>query len=145
MILNQASWNPGLVPGMALTGEEVKRLAEELVTFHEQFYDCFGRIEHQRLGLAYISGLMSKLEAKSAEPMALEFLGDGGVRPLQRFMKECRWDHAAMEAKHQALLSPLVTDAQGMINVDSCEFVKKGKESVGDVKGTKGDVGSEAT
>jgi SRSO17 transposase len=131
MILNQASWNPDLIPAMSLTGEEVKRLAEELVRFHEQFHDCFGRIEHRRLGLAYISGLMSKLEAKSAEPMALEFLGDEGVRPLQRFMKECRWDHAAMEGKHQALLSPLVADPQGMINVDSCEFAKKGKESVG--------------
>lgn len=131
MILHQASWNPELVPGMTLTEEEVKCLAEELVTFHEQFHDCFGRIEHQRLGLAYISGLMSNLEAKSAEPMALEFLGNDGVRPLQRFMKECRWDHAAMEAKHQALLSPRVADPEGMITVDSCEFPKKGKESVG--------------
>ena len=131
MILRQAHWNPELVPGMTLTEEEVKRLAEELVQFHEQFHDCFGRIEHQRLGLAYISGLMSKLEAKSAEPMALEFLGDDGVRPLQRFMKECRWDHPAMESKHQVFLSPLVADPQGMINVDSCEFPKKGQESVG--------------
>lgn len=65
MILRQAHWNPELVPGMTLTEEEVKRLAEELVQFHEQFHDCFGRIEHRRLGLAYISGLMSKLEAKS--------------------------------------------------------------------------------
>jgi SRSO17 transposase len=46
-------------------------------------------------------------------------------------MKECRWDHPAMEAKHQVLLSPRIADPQGMINVDSCEFIKKGKESVG--------------
>jgi len=131
MILRQAHWNPELVPGMTLTEEDVKHLAEELVQFHEQFHDCFGRIEHRRLGLAYISGLMSKLEAKSTEPMALEFLGDDGVRPLQRFMKECRWDHPAMESKHQVFLSPLVADPQGMINVDSCEFPKKGPESVG--------------
>lgn len=131
MILRQTHWNPELVPGVTLTEEEVKRLAEELVKFHEQFHDCFGRIEHQRLGLAYISGLMSKLEAKSVEPMALEFLGDDGVRPLQRFMKECRWDHPAMESKHQVFFSPLVADPQGMINVDGCEFPKKGQESVG--------------
>jgi SRSO17 transposase len=131
MILRQATWNPDLVPGVTLTEEEVKHLAEELVQFHEQFQDCLGRIEHRRLGLTYISGLISNLEAKSAEPMALEFLGGDGVRPLQRFMKECRWDHPAMEAKHQVLLSPLIADPQGMINVDSCEFIKKGKESVG--------------
>ena len=141
MILRQAHWNPELVPGMTLTEEDVKLMAEELVQFHEQFHDCLGRIEHRRLGLAYISGLMSKLEAKSAEPMALEFLGGDGVRPLQRFMKECRWDHAAMETQHQALLSPLVADPQGMINVDSCEFIKKGKESVGVARQYCGSVG----
>lgn len=141
MILRQASWNPDLVPGVTLTEEDVKHLAEELVKFHEQFHDCFGRIEHQRLGLAYIFGLMSKLEAKSAEPMALEFLGDDGVRPLQRFMKECRWDHPAMESKLQVFLSPLVADPQGMINVDSCEFPKKGRESVGVARQYCGPIG----
>lgn len=131
MILRQAHWNPELVPGMTLTEKDVKIMAEELVQFHERFHDCLGRIEHQRLGLAYISGLMSNLKAKSAQPVALEFLGDDGVRPLQRFMKDCRWDHETMEAKNQVLLSPLIADSQGMINVDSCEFIKKGKESVG--------------
>jgi len=131
MILRQGDWNPELVPGMTLTETDVRRLADELVKFHEEFHDCFGRIEHQRLGLAYLSGLLSNMEAKSAEPMALEFLGEDGVRPLQRFMKECRWDHPAMEAKHQALLSARIADPQGMISVDASEFVKKGKESVG--------------
>jgi SRSO17 transposase len=131
MILRQAHWNPELVPWMTLTEEDVKRMAEELIKFHQQFHDCFGRIEHQRLGLAYISGLMSNMKAKSAEPVALEFLGEDGVRSLQRFMKECRWDHETMELKNQVLLSPLIADPQGMINVDSCEFIKKGKESVG--------------
>jgi len=131
MILRHAHWNPELVPWMTLTEEDVKIMAEELVKFHGQFHDCLGRIEHQRLGLAYISGLMSNMPAKSAEPVALEFLGQAGVRPLQRFMKDCRWDRESMEAKNQGSLSPLIADPQGMINVDSCEFIKKGRESVG--------------
>jgi len=131
MILHHAHWNPELVPWMTLTEKDVKLMAEELVKFHQQFHDCFGRIEHQRLGLAYLSGLMSNLKAKSAEPVALEFLGEEGVRSLQRFMKECRWDHETMELQNQILLSPLFADPQGMINVDSSEFIKKGKESVG--------------
>jgi len=36
-----------------------------------------------------------------------------------------------MELKNETLLSPLIADSQGMINVDSSEFIKKGKESVG--------------
>ena len=131
MMLRQAHWNPELVPWVTLTEKDVTRMAEELVKFHQQFHDCFGRTEQQRLGLAYLSGLMSNLPAKSAEPMALEFLGEEDVRSLQRFMKTYLWDHETMELKHQVLLSPLIADPQGMINADSSEFVKKGKESVG--------------
>ena len=128
MIFNQ---NPHLVPWVTLTEKEVKRMAEELVKFHEQFHDCFGRIEHHPLGLTYLSGLMSNLPAKSAEPIALEFLGEEDVRSLQRFMKTYHWDHEGMKLKHQLLLAPLIADPEGMISVDSSEFIKKGKESVG--------------
>ena len=131
MILNHAHWNPQLVPWVTLTEKDVKAMAKELVRFHEQFHDCFGRVEQHPLGLSYLSGLMSNMPAKSVEPIALEFLGQGEVRSLQRFMKTYHWDHEAMKLKHQILLSPLIADPQGMINVDSSEFVKKGKESVG--------------
>lgn len=77
------------------------------------------------------SGLMSYLEAKSAEPMALEFLGETGVRPLQRFMTECRWDHSAMGGQHRILLSARIADPEGMLSIDSSEFPKKGKQSAG--------------
>jgi len=131
MILNHAHWNPQLVPWVTLTEKDVQDMAEELVKFHQQFHDCFGRVEHHRLGLTYLSGLMSNLPAKSAEPIALNLLEEEDVRSLQRFMKTYLWDHEAMELKHQLLLAPLIADPQGMINADSSEFVKKGKESVG--------------
>jgi len=131
MILTQAHWNPELVPWVTLTEKDVKGMAEELVKFHQQFQDCFRRIGQDRLGLTYLSGLMSNLPAKSAEPIALEFLGEDDVRSLQRFMKTYLWDHETMKLKHQVLLSPLIADPEGMINVDSSEFLKKGKESVG--------------
>ncbi len=130
MILRHAQWKPEIIPYMKLTEEDVQGIAEELVKFHEQFYDCFGRIEHRRLGLAYISGLISNSSAKSVEPIALEFLDEGAVRPRQRFMKSYSRDQEAMEAKHQSLLSPVISSSEGMLNVDSCEFAKKGKESV---------------
>ncbi len=131
MILRHADWNPQLVPWMTLTQEDVGIMADELVKFHEQFHNCYGRIEHHRLGLAYISGLISNEGAKSVEPIALDFLGKDGVRPLQRFMKNCRWDHEEMELKNQVMLSETISDPDGMITTDSSEFVKKGKESVG--------------
>ena len=131
VILRQTNWKPQLVPWVNLTEKDVEVMADELIAFHEQFHGCYGRIEHRRLGLAYVSGLMSNMEAKSVEPVAIEFLGQEGVRPLQSFMKGGRWDHEAMEEKNRATLAPLIADGDGMINVDSCEFLKKGKESVG--------------
>lgn len=131
MILRHAKWNPEIIPQMELTESDVGLTAQELVRFHEQFQDAFGRKEQRRLGLAYISGLLSDQEAKSVEPIALEFLDEKAVRPLQQFMKSQRWDHEQVEKKHQNLLLELIADPSGMITVDSSEFVKKGKESVG--------------
>jgi len=131
MILRHAGWHPELVPGARLTDADCAAIADALVAFHAQFQDAFGRIEHRRLGLAYLSGLLSKTTAKSIEPIALTFLDEDAVRCLQRFMKSYRWDDPAMAATHQALLAEAIAAPDGMLTVDSCEFPKKGTESVG--------------
>jgi len=131
MILEHCQWHPQLVADIGIDEKDIKTMAKELVDFHKQFHECFGRIEHRRLGLAYISGLMSNAKAKSAEPIALEFLDKKSVRSMQQFMKTYRWDLDAMQFTHQSMLAPMISQPDGMITVDSCEFVKKGKESVG--------------
>jgi hypothetical protein len=83
MILRQSNWNQELVPWMTLMEENVKLTAEELIIFHQHFHDSFGRIEHQRLGLTYISGLMSNMKVKLDEPVAIECLGEDGIGSLQ--------------------------------------------------------------
>ena len=141
MILRHAGWTPDIIPCMELTEQDVQAIADELVVFHKQFHECFGRLEHHRLGLAYLSGLISNLNAKSAEPIALEFLDKKAVRPMQRFMKSYYWDHDGINTRHQSRLSELICCPDGMINLDSSEFVKKGKESVGVARQYCGAVG----
>ena len=141
MILRHAGWSPALVPWVTLTEADCAAIADALVAFHARFHACFGRIEHRRLGLAYLAGLLSTSPAKSVEPIALAFLDADAVRPLQRFMKSYGWDHAAMEAAHQALLAETLADPDGMLTVDSCEFPKKGRESVGVARQYCGAVG----
>ena len=131
MMIKDTTWHPAQVPFVELTEEDVSAMADELIAFHQIFHDNYGRVEHHRLGMAYLSGLMSNLNAKSAEPIALELLGEKGVRPLQRFMKSYLWDDQAMEAKHQSLLSEAISCPGGMMTIDSSEFLKKGQESVG--------------
>ncbi len=66
MVIRPENWNPAVMPRMKLSEQDVRALADELVAFHEQYNDCFGRIEHERLGLAYLSGLLSNAPAKSS-------------------------------------------------------------------------------
>jgi SRSO17 transposase len=131
MILRHAHWSPDLVPWVKLTEEDIQGISQELIRFHQQFHEGYRRLEHHRLGLAYFSGLLSNLEAKSVEPIALAFLDEHTVRPLQQFLKVGRWHHEQMETKHQILLGDSLSSPKGMITVDSSEFPKKGKESVG--------------
>jgi SRSO17 transposase len=131
VLLEHCRWHPQLTAVLNLDKDDIKAMGGELVRFHQLFHDCFGRIEHQRLGLAYISGLMSNAEAKSAEPIALEFLDKQSVRSVQMFMKNYRWDHVSMQRTHQDMLATLIASPFGMITVDPSDFAKKGKESVG--------------
>jgi SRSO17 transposase len=130
MLLPHCQWQPGLSAELKLTEKQLVAIGKHLVDFHSQFQRCLSRIENQRLGLAYLSGLISNLNAKSVEPIALELL-QGSVRSLQRFMKEGRWDHAAMGLAHQQMLAAMLNDPDGILTVDSSEFVKKGAHSVG--------------
>jgi len=131
MLLEHCQWHPGISADFDLDQDDVKTMARELATFHKEFHECYGRIEHHRLGLAYLSGLMSNATAKSAEPIALEFLGQKAVRSTQMFMKNYRWDHLGMQHNHQVMLATMIASPEGMITADPSEFVKKGKESVG--------------
>ena len=141
MLLRHADWNPDVMPCMDLTEQDIEEMADELVKFHQEFHSCFGRTEHWRLGLAYLSGLLSNSKAKSIEPIALEFLGQKSVRSQQRFMKTYRWDLEAMENRHLTMLSESISCPNGMINTDSSEFLKKGKESVGVARQYCGEAG----
>lgn len=131
MLLEHCKWHPGLTADLNLTQDDIRTISEELIRFHELFHGCFGRVEHRRLGLAYMSGLMSNAGAKSIEPIALEFLGRKSVRPLQMFMKNYRWDHMEMLRTHRSMLSMLIASPDGMITIDPSDFAKKGLESVG--------------
>ncbi len=141
MVIRPENWNPAVMPRMKLSEDDVRALADELVTFHEQYTDCFGRIEHERLGLAYLSGLLSNAPAKSVEPIALELLNARAVRSLQKFMKNYRWDQELMATTHQEMLARAIASPEGMLSVDSSESVKKGKESVGVARQYCGEAG----
>ncbi len=131
MLLEHWQWHRQLSADLNLDSGDIEMLANELVSFHRSFHAAYGHIEHHRLGLAYLSGLMSNAEAKSVEPIALEFLDKKSVRSMQMFMKNFRWDHGVMLKSHRQMLAAAIAAPDGMITVDPSDFPKKGKESVG--------------
>jgi len=133
MMLGQVGWDPEVMPWMEITPRDLEEVAGELVGFHKEFSRHYGRREQHRLGLAYLRGLLSSLERKTAEGIALLLLEPSSVRRLQDFITNYRWDHEGMLDAYQEALAQLIyaPGDEGMLNVDSSEFVKKGTESVG--------------
>ena len=133
MMMGKVAWNPALMPCMDIDGTDMEKLARQLVEFHTEFSSFYGRREQHRLGLAYLQGLLSDLERKTAEGISLLLLNHSTVRRLQSFMTNYHWDHVGMLHAYQEALARLIyaSGDEGMVNVDSSEFTKKGKESVG--------------
>jgi len=129
--LQQSDWTPELLEEFELTDHDFVVIAQELTEFHNIFSDCFYRSEQESLGLTYISGLLSATERKTAEGIALEIKTPQSVRSTQRFLKTYKWDHSAMLQQHQQQIIGKFGAEDGMITLDSSEFPKKGKNSVG--------------
>ena len=143
MIVGIENWDPDVIPKRELTEEDMEVMGDELVDFHRQFSRYYKRREHLRLGLAYLRGLFAKLKRKTAEGIALLLLGPKAVRSLQDFMSSYGWDHEGMLGEYKQSLDKEISSEEGMLNVDSSEFVKKGSESVGVQRqycGTRGKV-----
>ena len=129
--LHQAEWTSELLDNFDLTDNDYDSIAEELTKFHHIFSDCFGRSEKESLGLTYLSGLMSSIQRKTAEGIALEIKTPQTVRSTQRFLKTYKWDHEEMLQLHQQLVVQALATKEAMLTVDSSEFPKKGTHSVG--------------
>lgn len=141
MMLTHNDWDPNITATLDITPEEVLKLAEQLCTFHQQFSHCFKREEQRLISLAYLKGLASDLEAKSAEPIALRYLDEKGVRNTQHFLTAGKWDVENLQLEHQLKLAEKISAEDGMFTIDSSENPKKGNDSAGVARQYCGRVG----
>ncbi len=126
-----ASWKPKLPPQCDLSEEDVQTVAQELNEFVGLFRPAFGRREPAALCQLYVQGLLSGVERKNVEGMALELAGPGQVRNLQRFVTGYEWDELWMKKRHWELAAESLSEPGGVWSVDASEFPKKGSASVG--------------
>jgi SRSO17 transposase len=119
---------PGLETMQGMTEDEIEDLLRKYLGGYR---DCFVRSQQIRYFETFVKGLLSNLDRKSIEPIALSFLEEKDVRGMQRFFTRSRgWDRAA-ENRYKTLLAAQLTAEEGFLSVDESDFVKKGTESAG--------------
>jgi SRSO17 transposase len=131
MQLQNPQWSETLLRDAGAAEEAVAGLEERLSEFLRPFDGAYSRQGQSTHGGLYVRGLLSGLERKSVEPIALNTAGEKAVRPMERFLQKGKWDEGAMLRTYQEQLSELVSDEDGMITIDGCDFPKKGKCSIG--------------
>jgi hypothetical protein len=66
------------------------------------------------LNLRDMKGLTSGLEAKSAEPIALRYLGPKSMRSMQYFLTANTWDADNVQEEHRLRLDKKISAKDGM-------------------------------
>ena len=131
MMLHQPDWSPDLLAEIGLDAQAVEQLGALLDEYLAYFQECYQRSEQRQHGETFVKGLLSDLDCKSIEPIALRYQGEEAVRPMQFFFQRSPWDDQKMLHLYQQRLAYLVNDPSGMITVDESDFPKKGRYSVG--------------
>jgi SRSO17 transposase len=117
-------------PLLELTPEQVEKLADELIDYHAEFADLYYRREQAHWAYKYLQGLMSPIERKAIQPMAMALKG-GDIQAMQQFIGQGRWQDDKLLHKHWQLVDETLGEDDGVYIIDESGFPKKGDHSVG--------------
>lgn len=129
------------IPPFIIEENNIEDFAEELRKFHGNFSDCFARRESRENFCDYMAGLLSDLERKSAEPIAVNIKGIKSVRSMQRTMSNAVWYEDKILYRYQELVLKEMGDPEGVLIFDESGFVKKGEHSAGVARQYCGGIG----
>lgn len=130
-MMNPTMFHPIALEAWCSDDESSLLLQTEFERYVQNYLPCFHSEPQRKLFRTFIQGLLSPLERKSIEPIALHFSGEKYVRPMQQFFSRSPFDEKPILDVYQQLLSERIGQALGMLSVDDTGFVKKGKHSVG--------------
>lgn len=98
-----------------------------LLTWLEQFEDCFGRQSQRGALRRYISGLLNDSRRKSMEAMWARLSDPGAYQAFQHFITHAPWEADALWKRLRAV----VPERRGVLILDGTSFPKQGTASVG--------------
>lgn len=109
--------------------KDIAKLGKLLGQFLSLFVGCFASIKGRRLLDVYVRGLLSDVQRKNVEAMAL----DQSVRPrtLQRFLGAMVWDHEKLRDRCQQLIATEHADPEAIGTVDETGTSKSGNHTCG--------------
>src|SRR4051794_16695142 len=100
-----------------------------LEAFLAPFLATLDGAEHRRQATEYVTGLMSKLERKTAEGIA--YLHDQHRGGIQKFIGEVGWDYRPMLGTLADQIGRELGEPDGVLVFDPSGFSKKGTKSGG--------------
>lgn len=130
MMLSKPDYDPGILNACGITPDDVSVVTEMLQTYLSIYTPSYKRFTQKDLADTFIKGLLSDLDRKSIEPVALRYSGPKAVRTMQMFFKHSTFDDNKMLQIYQHELASLIGDEDGMLNIDGSDFPKKGENSV---------------
>lgn len=110
---------------------DAESLAQELTDYCAEFDDVLPRPANGRHMRLTMAGLLSGLEKKNTESIALKGEDDVPVRTLQHFMGASPWSDEAVRIRHQEMVAATLGHPEGCLIVDGSDFPKKGDDSAG--------------
>ena len=84
-MMNPTMFDPIALENWYSDDENSLLLQTELEKYFQNYLPCFRSEPQRKLFQTFITGLLSPLERKSIEPVALHFSGEKYVRPMQQF------------------------------------------------------------
>jgi SRSO17 transposase len=124
-----------------MTLKQIASLGKELAKFLALFARCFRSRPGFGLCKIYVQGLLTSLQRKNVEAIALEF----GKRPrtLQRFVESIKWDELRVRDDSQRLVAREHAHEEAIGCLDESGTAKSGEHTVGTARqwlGSRGKV-----
>jgi SRSO17 transposase len=118
-----------LLDDAAVTPDSVRDCSDRLTGFLQRYLPRFYRVEQRENATLVIRGLLSGLERKTCEPIAIE--AGRPRKPIQFFVGAGKWDDEAVMRELRAHVREELADPDGVVVIDPSAFPKKGTESCG--------------
>ncbi len=118
-----------LLGDATVTPQSVRDGTDRLTAFLQRYLPRFYRLEQRANAALVIHGLLSGLERKTCEPIAIE----AGLprKPIQFFVGSGKWDDEAVMRELRDHVREELAEPDGVVVIDPSAFPKKGTESCG--------------